>query len=349
MIKWDCIRLDEKEVSVLAKDNVKSYETENRANRNRRTQRTYSEKQKAISKASPKKVEKEEKENTTRIRIDRERLDEVDSLDTSFLEGRVNKRVNKNSKAKEKILIEKKDHSAFFKILKLIGLGIIVLGVVVALFVLITNHKSTSKTKKSSSKPVVVEKEKEEDKEIDDNYLFVGDFHTDKLEFDESFDHFVKETDEGMTTFDLLEDLKNKVYVYNPSVVFIQLGINDLNEGSSIDEIIENYVDIIDQIKENRPYAKIYIESIYPINKEVEDYDEDLIDVEADDIIEVNTKLESLAKEKKISYLDMFDLLSDNDELNSKYTDNGVYINESGYKQILKKIRSVVDEKEEGK
>ena len=326
----------------MAKDDVKSYETENRANRNRRTQRNYTEKQKSSTKTT-KKIE-EEKENTTRIRIDQERLDEADSLDTSFLEGRFNKRVKNNPKAKESLLKEKKDYSKIWKITKIIVIGIILLVGIWALVISILNHKPKEKKVKPPVEEETIKKEESTKEEvIDENYLFVGDFNTEKLVFDEDFDNYVIEAEEKMTTADLLNDLKNKVYIYNPSAVFIQLGINDLNEGSSTDEIIENLKDIISEISENRPNAKIYLESIYPINREVDDYDDEIIDVDTEDILEVNKEIKALAKNNNITYLDMFDILSEEDELNSDYTDNGVYINENGYKQILKKIRSVID------
>ena len=44
-------------------------------------------------------------ENTVRIRIDEDRLNDSDSLDTSFLSGRVNTKAQK-----EKILRERKEH-----------------------------------------------------------------------------------------------------------------------------------------------------------------------------------------------------------------------------------------------
>lgn len=325
----------------MAKEDIKSYETESRANRNRRTQRNYTEKH--SNNKTSKRVE-EEKENTTKIRIDKERLDEADSLDTSFLEGRFNKKVKNNPKVKETLLKEKKDYSKIWKIIKIIVIGIVlVIGIWALIYSLLEHQDKIKKEKKAKVEETVKEEQESEELVIDENNLFVGDFNTEKLEFSEDFDNYVIEADEKMTTSDLLNDLKKKVYIYNPSAVFIQLGINDLNEGSSTDEIIENLKDIISEIKENRPNAKIYLESIYPINKEVDDYDDEIIDVDIEDIIEVNKEIKTLASSKKITYLDMFDILSAEDELNSDYTDNGVYINENGYKQILKKIRSVID------
>ena len=67
-------------------------------------------------------MDRETLENTMRIRIDRERIEDSESLDTSFLEGRAHKRVQNNKTAKEKILIEKKPTISFpfFKIIKIL-------------------------------------------------------------------------------------------------------------------------------------------------------------------------------------------------------------------------------------
>ena len=64
---------------------------------------------------------------------------------------------------------------------------------------------------------------------------------------------------------------EHKIYKYNPSKVFINLGYVDLVNDKSVNEIISNYEEIIKNIKLNRPYAEIYVISVFPINN---DYDE---------------------------------------------------------------------------
>ena len=52
-------------------------------------------------------------EYTTRIRIDKERLEDSDSLDTSFLEGRIEKKFRTNKKAKENLLHPSNSYFSF--------------------------------------------------------------------------------------------------------------------------------------------------------------------------------------------------------------------------------------------
>lgn len=285
---------------------------------------------------------------TTRIRIDEIRLNDSESLDTSFLEGRIEKQSRKNSsKVKEKILKDNTKKVKKLKLLKKIFFSISIICLFVLLIIVFVNvvkkisHNVDNKTEK------VVEVKKESI--IDDNYLFVGDYQVGKFNFDD-YDldyHYVKKSDDDLTTSKLIDNIDDYVYIYNPSIVFIQVGINDLNEDKSIDEIIDNYEEIIKLIKKKRPYAVIYIESLYPINKDVDDYDKDIIDddVNNDKIKDVNKRLESLAEKEKVNYLKIYDVLQSKGKLDKDYTDNGVYLNDEGYKQVLKVVRGQIDKK----
>ena len=253
--------------------NVKSKEIKNN---------TASTKSKEIKKEVPKKKkEKAKKINldfTTRIRIDKDRINDYETLDTSFLEGRIDKKTNKNKKLKEKILKEKKTNNNeldFGAIKNFIIILLIIIGVGFSVMFFsksILDGKYSNKDTQENEK-VVTKDEEYQEEVIDDNYLFVGDFYTKDFNFDDYDYHYVKVCENDFTTKKVLDDLKNKVYRYNPSIVFIQLGIMDLNEDKSVDEIVNNMEEIIDNIKDNRPYTKIYIESLYQINKDADKFD----------------------------------------------------------------------------
>ena len=288
---------------------------------------------------------------TTRIRVDEIRLNDSDSLDTSFLEGRYEKRANRNStKVKEKILKDDSEKIKKLELLKKIFYGIAVVFTLILLVILLVNiiKKIDFSPKTTASDNVKVEKKKKVDTNvIDNNYLFVGDFHTKKFEFSD-FDldyHYVKSSDDYLTTSKVLDDMKKNIYQYNPSIVFIELGLADLDKKKSKDDIINNISEIIDSIKNNRTYASICVESIYPINRDVDDFDDDAIDdsVDNDDIIKINDELKKLAKDKNVTYIDVFSMLEDKKKLNKDYTDDGVHLNKDGYKQVLKLINKEID------
>ena len=140
--------------------------------------------------------------------------------------------------------------------------------------------------------------------------------------------------------------MKKRVYDYNPSKVFLLIGINDLRNGKDVSEIVSNTKEIIELIKENRPYSEIYLESIYPINKTDDDKISDSVrDIEFDNekIIEVNDLLKDLAKDDKITYVDLYNKLIDDDgNLNISYTKDGLHISSEGYECITKELMKYI-------
>lgn len=140
--------------------------------------------------------------------------------------------------------------------------------------------------------------------------------------------------------------MKKRVYDYNPSKVFLLIGINDLRNGKDVSEIVSNTKEIIELIKENRPYSEIYLESIYPINKTDDDKISDSVrDIEFDNekIIEVNDLLKDLAKDEKITYVDLYNKLIDDDgNLNISYTKDGLHISSEGYECITKELMKYI-------
>lgn len=283
-------------------------------------------------------------DTTTKIRVDEERINDSESLDISFLEGRNKKSKDANIKVKEKILKEKKNSNVFGvfkKIFYLLGL----LCIVVLLVLLYINRDDFIKTTKKDKKEVnkVIPSKKEEEIILDDNYLFVGDFYTKDFDF-EKFEldyHYVKDSDKDYTIKDILDNRREKIYRYNPSVVFIQLGINDLNDDRDNKEIIDDLKEIIKGIKDNRPYAKIFVESIYPIDKDHEEFDEDLIDNDIDNkrIEDLNKEIKEMVAYEEVNYLDIYSVLSDDGKLKGEYTTDGIHLSEEGYNKILDIIK----------
>ena len=288
---------------------------------------------------------------TTRLRVDDVRLNDAESLDTSFLEGRFEKKVTKNgNKAKEKILKDKSKRRRKIHSIKRFCYFISLLFLIILLIVLFVNNKNYifnylgfNDTKKSK-KDVVEETEKI----IDDNYLFVGDFYTEKFNFDD-YDldyHYVKSSSSDLDTDDLLDNMKRKIYDYNPSIVFIQIGFNDLDDDKSVDDLINDIEKIINLIKENRPYATIYIESLYPINTDIEDFSDELVDnIDNDKINEFNEKISKIVSKNKVNYLDVYKVLEKDGKLDLNLTDDGVNLNSDGYNQVYKLISSVINKK----
>ena len=283
---------------------------------------------------------------TTRIRVDEIRLNDSDSLDTSFLEGRVERQAKKDTKkVKEKILRDNSKKIKYLDILKKLLFSIALVTCIVLLSIYLFNYIKDNRIFKNTSKTDNTEKKtsKNDANVIDDNYLLVGDYYIDSFDI-KKYDldyHYVKSTSKDLTTSKLIDDIDSLVYKYNPSIVFLEVGMYDLNDDIDINKIVENYEKIINLIKENRPFADIIVESLVPIDRDASDFDDDFFsnDLDNDDIKELNSKLKKLAESKKVTYIDLYSMLEKDGKLDSEYTSNGIALNDNGYKQLLKMIK----------
>lgn len=279
-------------------------------------------------------------DNSPQIRMDKERINDIETLDTSFLEGRISNK--KNRAVKEKLLNNKENK--FLKYMKYFFIVFAIIFVIVGIYLFVRGiRKQLDKIdSKAEQKEVDVVPTPIMKIDMDNNYLFIGTFNTERLNFEDDY-HYIKISDDKFETDNILEDMVGQVYQYNPTYVFIELGINELDIESN-KEFVDNLGKIIDGIKDNRPYAEIYIESIYPINKEVDNYDNSIIKdfINNELIYTVNKDIKKMVEEKEVKYLDLYSLLIENGNLIKDYTDNGVYLNERGNKVVYDEVNKIV-------
>ena len=171
------------------------------------------------------------------------------------------------------------------------------------------------------------------------NYLFLGDSITEFYDLDKYFPNMpvVNSGISGNTTEDILNDMKERVYDYNPSKVFLLIGTNDLRDEKSVDEVVDNIKKIIEKIEKNRKEAEIYLESVYPVNEKINKKVVELRNNQ--DINEINNKIKKYAEEQNITYIDLHKkLVNDEGLLDKKYTRDGLHLNEEGYKVVTEEL-----------
>ena len=105
----------------------------------------------------------------------------------------------------------------------------------------------------------------------EENIVFVGDSIFDWYPIDKIFNDLpiVNSGKAGNKTTNILDDMENRIYRYNPTKVFIQIGTNDIEWDDSDelnDEVYENIISIAEGVRENRSKSEVYIISIYPVN-----------------------------------------------------------------------------------
>ena len=191
----------------------------------------------------------------------------------------------------------------------------------------------------------VINKSKLENiKEQDENIVFFGDSITEGYNVKEFYDEFrvVNSGISGNITEDLINRIDRDLYNYNPSTVIIQIGTNDIRASIKDEDIIKNLKTIIKGIRKNRKNASILIESIYPINREMdEEYWKDVNpDYNNKHIIKINNEIKELCKKEHIRYIDIYSkLLDDNKNLKEVYSKDGLHLTDLGYYKVTKLIK----------
>lgn len=262
-----------------------------------------------------------------------------DEIDTSFVENKRKKKeqiVDELSQSYEKGKVqqqkrEKKHHSKI-RVERFVAILCILALLGTCVFLLMKPEKTKVITKREE---VVV---------MDDNYLFLGDSITEQYDLDEYYNDLpvVNSGISGNKTKDLLNDLNNRVYQYNPSKVFLLIGTNDIQSKVEEDVIVNNIKKILEDIHENRPYAKLYLEAIYP----VDEGSSGAQDRTNKEIQSINASLEDYCKKNDITFIDMYDLLldpeSDKDRLFEDYSKDGLHISDEGYEVITEELMKYI-------
>lgn len=157
--------------------------------------------------------------------------------------------------------------------------------------------------------------------------VMIGDSITDHGEWSELFTtSFVINRgisdDDTNGVLNRLDEIVEK----QPKKVFIMIGINDFLHGMNKEETIENYKRILDKLNTSLPSSKVYIQSILPVNNDI--YGNS---IDNDSVNSLNGELEVLAKESNVSFIDLYSALSTNNQLEEKYTIDGIHLTGQGY------------------
>ena len=270
-----------------------------------------------------------------------------DELDTSFVESKRKKReqiieelnssYEKDENKREHREIRKKPKVRIGRMVVFVFVCVLLLFLIgVGVYSLFIPPKEKIVTKE---KTIVV---------VDDNYLFLGDSLTEYYDLDKYYKDLpvVNSGISGNITEDILNDMDHRVYQYNPSKVFLLIGTNDIQKGISSSEIVDHIKEILTDIHDNRPYAELYLESLYPVDED-KDASRDRTNEE---IIEINKKLKKYCKDKDIVYIDLFQELVDEEDENirikDEYSEDGLHLTDEGYEVVTNKIMKYLKEEE---
>ena len=109
-----------------------------------------------------------------------------------------------------------------------------------------------------------------------------------------------------------------------------------------IEEEINNIKEIVDKLNKNLPNAKIYLESIYPVNNtDDKKISKPMVSIRNNTSIKkINSELKKYCNDKNCTYLDVYSLLEDKDgNLKLEYTKEGLHMSDKGYEVITKELK----------
>ena len=183
--------------------------------------------------------------------------------------------------------------------------------------------------------------------DANDNFLFLGDSITELYPLEEYYDNLpvVNSGISGNKTTDILNDMKTRVYQYNPTKVFLLIGTNDLNSTDEdiVDVTFDNIKKIVNEIKENRSDATIYVESVYPVNSVIEN--NVVTNRTNKKVKELNKKLSNYCDEESCEYINLYDdLIDEEGNLKTEYTEDGLHLNSLGYVVITRELLPYLNE-----
>lgn len=158
--------------------------------------------------------------------------------------------------------------------------------------------------------------------------VFLGDSLTDSCEWNELLNHsaIVNRGIMGDTTAGVLERL-NPILATQPRQIFLMIGINDLARRQDFSGILVNYQQILATIQQQSPQTQVYVQSILPINDRLFE------NAPSNETIRnLNTQLQRLSENYSYSYIDLhFQLVDENQQLDERYTLDGLHLNGTAY------------------
>ncbi len=168
--------------------------------------------------------------------------------------------------------------------------------------------------------------------DTEDEIIFLGDSLTDGCNWGEIFQDFrIKNRGiSGDTTEGVLARLE-EIVEGTPLKVFLMIGINDLAKGTSSRDVVENTKKIVKYIQKRSPRTEIYLTSLLPVNSDFSFFPR--YTNKTEEIIAVNQSLQQLVKAFKLTYIDVYSLMTTSDKkLNPRYTNDGLHLTGEGYR-----------------
>ena len=152
-------------------------------------------------------------------------------------------------------------------------------------------------------------------------------------------------------TFGGIDARLDQILPGHPKKIFFLTGANDVSHNLTADSIANGIIGVVRRIKKESPNTKIYLQSLLPINESFKRYR--LLTGKTAMFSEINAKLEKMAKEEKVTFINLYPLMLTNGPadlalpaseqvLRPEITRDGLHITQEGYKIWADAIRKYV-------
>lgn len=133
-------------------------------------------------------------------------------------------------------------------------------------------------------------------------------------------------------------DRLHQILPARPAKIFFLGGTNDISHDLSSDSIVKQIRKVIERIQSESPETEIYLQSLLPFDESTGRYKR--LNGKTWQVPEINAMLKGLAKEKKLTYIDLFPKFCKEGTyvLRKEISPDGLHLNEEGYAIWVKAI-----------
>lgn len=154
----------------------------------------------------------------------------------------------------------------------------------------------------------------------------------------------------GFTTDNMLRNMDAQIFGTEPSRIFINIGTNDIANAAvtfrqALNHTLQNYAEILRQIKERLPETDVYLMAYYPVNDTDKVPDEVwaknmFVNRNNQNIPIANTAVEKLAAEFGYHYINANAGLTDErGMLKKEFTVEGIHMYANGYQVVFENLK----------
>lgn len=166
--------------------------------------------------------------------------------------------------------------------------------------------------------------------------VFMGDSLTEPLDFYNILNKSSVLAKKGQSVIDA-KKAASGLENLNPKRVFLLYGLNDLDMFENVSDFKRNYGELVDNVKKNAPNADVYVQSVMPVQKKVQNGNKNYSEERSQKFLQA---VQDIAKEKKVNYVDIRPVIKDKEYL---FEPDGMHFTAKFYDFWLDYLKEYLD------